>query len=419
MNKDKLLNKLIQSIELIANTLNIHPLELTYKLYKNNDGEYSKEEFNLFGGFNFIKQKYFSYNIFNIWSEIYKAKNIKQAYDKLYNFIKELDLHIKEALELTNQLPKLEYSPNKYIDKKHKISNKDKRYLTLNLSDLHIGSDLSSKYSKYNYGKIEEARALASVVRSVCTYKLRYRKNTILIVNILGDIIQNILHDLTTADYLHVQTTRAIWLLTQAIKQFSMHFPQVIVNFAVGNHGRDIALNKQRAVSLKFNGIETTVYYAVKIACQDLKNVKFNQTYSPFITYKTFDYNVYATHGDTHLMIGNPGKNINIEKISNKINMINAAQKHSDEYDIFIIGHVHHPLITTVNSGAFLIINGTLSPPDDFAQSIGINSNQQIQIMYETVAEHAIGDIRFIDVTNSVTDSSLDKIIIPYTDLNN
>lgn len=275
------------------------------------------------------------------------------------------------------------------------------------LSDTHFGSDLTVKEHLRDYGPDEEAAALCSVVKNVCEYKTEHRRQTELVLNILGDIIENELHGGAGAAPLHLQVCRAIYLLTQAVGILAASFPRVRVYFAVGNHGRDMSIHPKRATSRKFNGIETGIYYAVKTACRNLKNVEFFQPLTPWVDYHAQGHRVYATHGDTNLTPGNPSSSINTRSLSTQTNQINASLKDREEYRVFAVGHVHQAMVTQLPSGAYLITNGALIPPNGYAQSLNILEAPQTQVLWETTHEYPVGDFRFITASQKVKDCQI------------
>src|SRR5690606_4717458 len=118
-----------------------------------------------------------------------------------------------------------------------KSKAKIKRALFLTLSDLHFGADIRSEETGHlSYGKVEEARRFAEVIKQTIEYKPQYRKETELHVNLLGDIIQHKLHDPQDAAPVSEQVCRAIHLLSQGISQLGENFGKVIVHCATGNH---------------------------------------------------------------------------------------------------------------------------------------------------------------------------------------
>lgn len=291
------------------------------------------------------------------------------------------------------------------------------RELNILLSDLHFGSDLDPRYVPLKYGSVEEARRLAHVVKQVCTYKLDHRSETRLRVHIAGDIIQGDLHDKRDGAIMAEQIARAIHLLEQAIAHFAAAFPEVVVDFATGNHDRRVERHSDRATYEKVDSHSTVIAYALKKCAKNLKNVKMDITRRAYLTYESFGAKCFGTHGDTVLNPGYPGNVINAKSLENQINRINATLPNADEFKLFFVGHVHVGTIIHMGNGAILITNGALIPSDQYSVSIGLFENSCGQWMWESVPGHVVGDSRFITVNGGTDkDESLDKYIEPFTD---
>lgn len=381
--------------------------------YRKNGGKFSEWELTKQGGFTGVRNAYFEYKTPKDYPQIEDMKGIKKEYKKLLELYGSEDRYFGKLREAVEALPKLKVEPYKPKNKNAKIE----RHVNLVLSDLHIGSDINPKETGHSFSKAEEARCLAGIVKNVCDYKRDHRDDTELNVMILGDIIENELHDRTSADLIHIQVCRAMYLLSQAITQFSANFRKVNVYFSVGNHGRDTAVHKGRASALKFNATETDIYFALRLAGQYLKNVHFHQPLTPWVEFKSFGHRYYATHGDTHLNPGNVGSKLDVKSIEQQADKINASLRDRDEYKVFICGHVHVPLQTMLNNGAFLIVNGALTPPNTFAQSLNIMENPQTQVMWESTEKNAVGDFRIIIVNQCALKPELEQIIKPFKEL--
>lgn len=299
-----------------------------------------------------------------------------------------------------------------------KRSKPGRRVVTLTLSDLHFGSDLKADETGFlDYGKIEEARRLAFVVKQACEYKPEYRANTHLRLNLLGDLIHGKLHDQVDGAILAEQISRAIHLLTQAIAHLSAHYPSVSVHCVTGNHGRNLTRHFGRATVGKYDSNETVIYSAVKNSCRNLKNVAFSIPLRPFDVYSDFGKKTFVTHGDTVLKPGNPGKTINTEELEKQINRWNASLRDKDEYAVFIMGHVHTPMATQLANGAHVITNGCLIPADNFCVSIGLPETVCSQILFESVEGYPVGDLRMISLAPSVDEmTEMDLIIKPWSE---
>jgi predicted phosphodiesterase len=318
-------------------------------------------------------------------------------------------------LEITRGMDVPKLSPLGYA-RSRKSGERPLRVVTVVLSDLHFGSDIVVKRTgTQDYGAVEEARRLSKVVSSVCSYKLDHRKDTHLNVLILGDVIQNQLHDARDGDRLAAQSCRAIHLLSQAITRFAEAYPVVDVRCVTGNHGRFLSRHPTRAIHDKWDSLETVIYYSVKKACGNLANVDFHIPEFQVLSYNVCGQEVFATHGDTILKPGNPGKNINMAHLEHQISRINASLPDRREYKVFIVGHVHIASQTHLSSGAVLLTNGALIPADDFAVSNGILESHCGQWMFESVSGHPVGDSRLITVgSQDDKNVSLDKIILPW-----
>jgi predicted phosphodiesterase len=401
-----------KDIQYVADNMGIDPWAVSLVQYRKNGGKFSERKIRYNGGFVSIKNTYFGVQEPKDYATISDLKELRSQYNKLLveaGDVERLHRRIQESLSKMPKITGTVYTPKKK-------QQKTTRTVNLVLSDLHIGSDLSAKESVTQFGRVEESRALAAVIKNTCEYKQQYRAETELNVLLLGDIFEAELHDRTSADLLHVQTCRAIYLLIQAVKRLAENFPKVTIYTAVGNHGRDTAVHKQRATALKFNALETTVYFAIKQACAGLKNVKFEQSMHPWTIVKSQGYSFFATHGDTVFNVGNVGNSVNIKSLENQINKINASLKDSHEYRVFVVGHVHQAMVTQISNGTTVIVNGALTPPNGYANSLGIMESQQIQVLWETVPGFPVGDFRFIDVSDSATKESLDSIITPFSE---
>lgn len=365
--------------------------ELSRDKYIKHGGLFTNRKILELGGWGLIRKTYFSNTNPRNEGAIRANQLVSTEVNRLRRIAGDKELIAERVMQIVEKMPpvKIAYRPKP----SHRLID---RTLNLLLSDMHYGANLTKAEHLQDYGPKEEAEALWSVVKNVCEYKLEHRKQTELAVCILGDVIENQLHDGGGAAPLHLQVCRAIYLLNQAIGHFASSFPKVRVFFAVGNHGRDTAIHHKRATNQKFNGIETTLYYAVKSSCRGLRNVSFDQPLTPWVDYHAQGHRVYATHGDGNLNPGNPGNTIDTKSLENQTNKINASLKDREEYKIFAVGHVHQAMVTQLPNGAYLITNGAQVPPGGFAQSIGIMEAPTAQVMWETTDEHPVGDFRFI-----------------------
>lgn len=371
--------------------------------------------------------------------------NMKLEALKRFEFLTELSVPIKlELVDIENYRVKLEKNKvkkqndkatsnastldyihqfaeqvfNGRINTKHFKSNEPtKRYFNIILSDLHFGADIDGEETGGpTFGKKEESRRLAKVVNEVCTYKEEYRDSTELNVILLGDVIQGALgHDPRDGAALAEQYCRAIHLLIQALGTFSQKFKKVNVYCNPGNHDRIISRHIGRAVHSKYDSYATMLYYSLKKACSNVPNINFIIPKTPYVIVEVFDKKIYAWHGDTGIKTGNVGKAINIKSINDAINSINASLADTKEYSAFVCGHLHLGTVSFLPNNTTLIVNGGLPPFDPFCVSLGIQESSSGQMLFESVPNFAVGDIRYIRVdAETDKDESLDKLIEPW-----
>lgn len=431
MDRSQVETELVENIELAAAEFGVAPSTLQYNqlqkwLKTKDEVEWLTKNapvIKQIGGFTALRDLHFPIpadslpvravqvkdTVANVRREVKFAAREQAFLDRLEGVLDKLSKASRRPVMVFSSNP----GPKKL--KKPKIT----RELNILLSDLHFGSDLESKYGPpLKYGKLEEARRLAQVVKTVCEYKTDHRAETRLRVHLGGDIIQGQLHDSRDGDILAAQCARAIHLLEQAISIFCENFPEVIVDCTTGNHDRFTSRHRERATYEKSDSLATVIYYGVKKATvKAYKNLTFEITRSPFITYDSFGAKCFGTHGDTVLNPGYPGNTINAKGLEAQINRINASLPNADEFKLFFVGHVHVGTVIHMGNGAVMITNGALIPSDQYSVSIGLFENACGQSMWESVDGHVVGDYRFISVNGGTDkDASLDMVIAPFED---
>lgn len=411
--QEAVLDEIAKDIKAVAKQAGTEPWALTLARYNKFGGKFSEWQLRSLGGFTGIRNTYFANQEAKDHAVISDIGEVRREYNKLLKEMGDIErLHRR----IQDSVKDMKF-PKGPVYKPKKSKALIERTVNAVWSDHHVGSDIVKKETSLEYGRIEEARALAALTLNIAEYKTQYRDNTRLNLLILGDMIENELHDRTSADLLHLQTCRAIHIYPQAIRFLAGQYRQIDVYFAVGNHGRDMAVNHGRATALKYNAIETTIYYAIRVALAGYPNVKFHQPLTPWVEFDASGARGYATHGDTNLNPGNPGKKVNIESLENQTNKINASLKDTDEYKIFVCGHIHQALHTRLSNGAHLLLNGALTPPNAFAQTLNIMEAPQVQVMWESIPGFPVGDVRFVDCNGSAGKSQLDQIIVPFKEL--
>lgn len=406
------ITEVVKQIKKIADLIDKDPRDV--RMLELNDNGLSERQIKRYGGLAAIKKAFFPQED----KALGDTKTMKAQSSYITKLEKELaskevfEQNLKESME---SMRGIKITPFK-LQKKAPI----KRAVNVLLSDLHIGSDIKKEETgKLDFGKIEESRRLARITREIIEYKPQYRNETELNLNILGDIIENKLHDLgDDSAPVAEQAARAIYLLVQCITHCAMHYPKVNVRFQTGNHGRNTGRHHGRAVSQKWDSIETIVYYAIKTALKDAKNVNFELPLTPYVVYEVFGKKIFVTHGDSVLNVGYPGNSIKTGSLEDQINRINASLPDAEEIAVFAVGHVHVGSVTHLGNGAVLITNGPMVPSNAFAVSIGLMEAACGQYLFESVEGYPCGDTRYIKVTEKDDkDATLDKLITPWNKL--
>lgn len=294
------------------------------------------------------------------------------------------------------------------------------RILNLVLSDLHFGADIDGEETGGpSYGKIEEARRFAKVISECCKFKMDKRNSTELNVFLLGDVIQNSLHDFRDGSNLAEQYCRALHLLGQGFGVLAENFKKVTVLCATGNHDRNLTRHPGRAVHQKFDSYSTMIYYSLQKMFSNVPNVKFVIPKTPYVTAQNFSKKLYASHGDGGLKIGNTHSSINVSSIEKEINKLNSSLKDDSEFSVAIFGHLHLGSVTFLSCNTTLLINGGLPPCDSYSLFLNSHESNSGQMLFESVPEIAVGDIRYLRVSAETDkDSSLDNIIKKWENFN-
>lgn len=261
---------------------------------------------------------------------------------------------------------------------------KDDYDVNIVISDTHFGASLAPDEVLTPYGFVEEARRLSSVMVRILDSHPDKSKRT-LRIHLLGDIIQGQLHDPRDGEPMADQVCDAIFLLSQFIGTLASAFHTVHVYCSTGNHGRNTARHKERAVLQKYDSLETIVYFALQQSCKS-PNLHFHIPKLPYYLAESGGVVVLGTHGDTVIPSGNPGRSVSVERMDSYANRLVS---HLDSIggpipSVFVVGHAHTPTVVYLGDGKTFIVNGSLVPSDPYGQSIGYLTNTCGQVMFET-----------------------------------
>jgi predicted phosphodiesterase len=409
----KNLKEFQQDLNQIAKELSVKPEEVTSAEYKANT-ELPEWQLRKLGGFKAVMNLLYP-TAFVAGPEarattakgaFLKKKVAKQVNDEF------LKLEFLEAFkdELKNQPMKI-HPATKLKAKKGTKS----RTTVVHVSDTHFGANIaaSEMHNVNEFNWTVASRRMALLAEQTVSYKPQYRDDTELVIVINGDIIAGVIHNQEWfADLLARQTAGTLKILIQFISYTAQHFEKVRVVMTSGNHGRAMHKgSKDRGTTHKWDSYETMIYLGVKHGVASLKNVTCTIPETPYAIVDIQGHNFFITHGDTVINAGNPGSSLNMKSLNTQIMKLISSFKMP--FAGVMLGHTHVSTVQTLDSSTKLLVNGTLSGADPYCQSIGIFSNNPEQTLFEVTKEHAVGDIRFIELTDADGRAELDKIIEP------
>ncbi len=411
----------ISSMRQIAILLNITTDRVTQAQFWANDPfDVSEWDLRKAGGFASLKKLYFPADEENL--QVKHGSRLVQSHrnklEKKYGtdefFLEELKITIFEALNQSEFKLHPKAAPSKA---KSKPSS---RTIVAHISDTHYGANISEKEMNHEncYNWEIAARRTALFIDQVCKYKPQYRSETDLVLAINGDIIAGQIHNQEWfVDLLTTQFAGTLSILSQAVTYAAQHFKSIRVVCTSGNHGRNVGkADKGRATTHKWDSYESMIYVALKQVLKPYTNVEVIIPESPYAIYQVQGHTFFQTHGDTVINVGNPGNALSMKSINNQVNKVNAAlDTRGEKISVLLVGHVHVPTVQLMENGCVSLINGCLSGTDPFAQSIGIFESHPTQGMCEVTKEHAVGDIRLIQLRSADKNAELDKIIAPFT----
>lgn len=252
-------------------------------------------------------------------------------------------------------------------------------------------------------------------VQEVASFKLNKRNEApTLYWMIGGDIGQGDIHPGPDTYPLVVQIHGALHIFTHAIDYLLNFYKNIEIFTVTDNHWRMPHVSKRPQTAQKWNSFATLFHISLKMAYRNDKRVKVYIPKTPYATFKVFDHTYWLTHGDTVIKTGNVGKTVDISSLNEQLNNLNTGNTLESPIDVALFGHVHVPLNTTLPNGCELIINGTGSGVDPYAQSIGIFYNNPTQVIWEATPQWAVGDFRKVSLRPADDKKEYDKIIPPY-----
>lgn len=286
------------------------------------------------------------------------------------------------------------------------------RTVCLLLSDLHLGSELDSLDEPMAFTAIQEARRLEYVLRQLLDYKPQYRDQSEALVIINGDVIEGqLMHDFRSGSPLAEQKAIFWSYFTAFLALVAQQYPRVRVVCQPGNHGRDKVRHPGRATSRKWDGHEWECYFALRMACSQLRNVEWQIDFHAVSVVDLHGAKLGVTHGDTDVKLGHPdsasAKNAAI------FDRVNSTRIYGCEFAAWVVGHFHSPRYQPRKPR--VIYNGALVPPNGYARTEGHIAEPCGQFLWEAVEGYPIGDLRFIEVGAAQdNDEKLGTLIKPF-----
>ncbi len=282
------------------------------------------------------------------------------------------------------------------------------------LSDLHLGLEVDEQeVPGAGYDWRIAARRVALVCEQAAQFKPQHRERSALRLLLGGDMIEGELHGRSPRiDFLAQQVDGARQILTSAIDYLRGHYAQVDVVCVPGNHGRWAHRGPGRATDQKWDSLVTTLYRGLEAIFRDCPDVSWTIPRAPWAEWSApGGERCMLTHGDTVINAGNPGVAITPGRIADRVRAANASRVGEDRIRVLAHGHTHVPYATQTDDGVYLVGNGCACGTGPFAQSIGVFGSNPVQVMWEAVPGHPVGDVRFVQLRAADTREDLEQIV--------
>jgi hypothetical protein len=415
------IDQIVSDIERVSAKQHILPSEITLGQYSKNGGLYDGRSLRIWGGFaSIVKSMAGIDSVAQLAGTKYmqtRAKYVK----KLENIVGD-KAYIKQAMYDGFQKALLEHgsftiskNPPKMV-LKNAAKRKKKRANAVLISDIHLGLNISADEvitNEYNWGVA--AKRLGKLTEQVALYKLDHRAECDeLNVCLNGDLGQGIIHlNDSGTELITYQVVGIVSYLTQMIDYWRNYYKTIRVHCTPDNHMRLTHKGNDRATSQKFDSFATMIHMMLQAAFRTCTDVQFNIPKSAITSFHSLGHHFGMTHGDGHIASGNVGHSVNVKGIANQVMRLNAAV--DDPYDAILLGHVHVPLFMHLNeTGTYLVVNGTGSGVDPYAETLGYFRTMPCQTMWEITEQYPVGDFRIVDLTDAGKDDTYARFIKPY-----
>lgn len=407
-------------VESVAKEAGISPSELTILKYKKHGGKYSDREIrNAVGGLStFIKEAFPE-----------QEKNLAEIAGtrQRSSYLKRLEKDLGDRLYFGEKLTKalVDHYKNFPIQlRKQKIvkttnRKETERFNIVTLSDTHFGKSVDPREVEgARYDWTVAARRLGRYADATANYKFDHRKECGgLIINLLDDLIEGIIHlDDTNIDLITMQIIGAQRYLVQFIDYQLQFYPEIRIYATPGNHSRVYTAIKgsNRATAQKYDSYFTLVVEYLKAVFRNEHRVRVFQPMTAYTTYKVFEHDVLLFHGDTHIVIGNPSRSLDIRTYSQKLDSFIAGNPSLKKLDIVFSGHVHFGCFALLDNGANFFVSPSMIGAEPYGQTNERFGNNAGQWIVESVKEYPVGDMRLCELKQADQNDSYEEIINPF-----
>lgn len=282
------------------------------------------------------------------------------------------------------------------------------------ISDTHYGSNIRKMHTGLlDYGPIEEARRTASLIRQTVLHQ-RPGVTTDLVLWLIGDLIENLMHSTKDGAITSEQVMRAIHIITQLIRGLAHQYRRVHVVVQTGNHDRFPHIDPGRAINNKADSFATLIAFAAMNALSGLENVTWCIDDTPYSIVEVFGFRFLGSHGDTFMSIAHAGKKVDVAKLMNMADTFNSDFEKNERVDAFFFGH-HHVFVNTSPDADF-VFNAALPPPNEFARVVNASpKSKNGQTLIVTRPDNPVFYTALLKVgKKDDQDETLDALVNPY-----
>lgn len=411
------LKQVVEDIRNVATKVGVDPLDMTVRQYSRAGGAFDGRGLRRFGGFAAIVRGAFAQSESALPRRLVARAGARKAENAAADrLIEEHDILESFRKMWLEQVPCI---PSKVTKPKLKpLGGSKQRANGVLISDVHLGLIIDRDEVMFNgYDWQIGARRLGKLAEQVATYKSNHRDECEeLHVCLGGDLGQGIIHlSDNNTELITYQVNGISQYLIQMIDYWRRYYSKIHVHCTPDNHLRLTHKGPDRASAQKFDSFSSFIHLAIQMAFRNCNDVIFTIPKTAITTFNILGHKFGMTHGDSHINSGNVGNSVNVKGIANQLLRLNQAQADGRPYDAFLLGHVHVPLYMHLNeTNTRLIINGTASGTDPYAESVGFFRTRPSQVIWETTDGHAVGDFRIVDLTDADEVVAYEDIIEPY-----